>query len=49
MLRKVKDTTQVGNGVEVGVILFYVFLVIFCSFVLHVVVNGHYFVEYVKN
>ena len=41
--RKVESSTQVG------VRILYVFFVIFCSFGLHFVDSGHYFVESVKN
>ena len=48
MLCKVKDTTQGGKNTQVRIIIFYVFLVIFCSFRSHYVDCGHDFVDSVK-
>ena len=44
-----KIPRKVENNAQVRVRIFYVFLVIFCSFGPHFVDSGHHFVEYVKN
>ena len=44
-----KILCKVENSAQVGVRIFCVCLVIFCSFGPHFVDSGHYFVESIKN